>query len=174
MALQFEYLMEDPGPRAQQYLDYTWVTKHRQSTAVANNPTGPISSWIAASPRRATGEARNKLEYDRVRAQFVKKGRKGSQRLVDNWHGMSIHDLADRLGRLGEYRLVYAGCSAWAHGDPFSTEWMTGHWTSNGPIVFIACVGYYARMLLTVADVGGAILTAEQHGFLKKLAPGFS
>jgi hypothetical protein len=85
---------------------------------------------------------------------------------------MSVRDLAERLGRAGEYRLVYAGCSAWAHGDASSTQWAS-HWGSNPEILFIACVGYYARMLLKLADVGRAVLTAGQHEFLAQASAGF-
>ena len=172
LALQFEYLMQDPTSRARRYQDYTWVTRYKQSTAIANNPTGLVAHRLASSPLRTAGEERNKREYERVRPRFPIEDRRGRQRVARNWYRMSIRNLAGRLGKLGEYRVIYAGCSAWAHGDPFSEE-TTSHWASNPKILFIVCVGYHARMLLQVADVGGVVLTAEQAEGLKKLAEEF-
>jgi len=167
LALQFEYLMQDPAARAQQYLDFTWVTKRRRSKAVAENPSGPISRFIASSPDRATGEARNEAEYQRVRNRFVVvKGKRN--RVADNWYCMPVSKLAEVVGWDGEYRLWYALGSAWSHGEPLATEAKSMFPGHENKAVFVLCLHYYARMLLRVAD--NVILTPEQHGFLQQFA----
>ena len=135
------------------------------------NPTGPISKWLASSPNRNEGEKRNKENYDRVRKNYMMKGKKT---LAPNWYKMSIRSLAKNLNREGEYKVVYALCSSWAHGDPFSTQPVTSNWITKPQTVFIVSTGYYARMLLNFADAGKIILSAEQDKFLKKLAEGIS
>ena len=171
IALQLDYMMEDPGPRAEQYLDFTHMTRYRHVKAVTDNPSGPLARKIAQSPLRAQGERRNQAEYDRVRPRFVRTGKSGRQTEWTNWYGMTIRQLAEEMGRLGEYKLLYAKCCAWAHGDPFSTEWAPSQQaTSDRQFVFIVCLGYYARMLLKIADVRQVLLTAEQYQTLKKFA----
>jgi len=172
LALQFEYLLQDPENRSNAYREYTHIRKHKQSRAVAENPSGPISDFIANSPERATGEARNQAEYDRVRPMFEMKTRKGKTILASSWYKMSVSDLANALGRGGEYRLVYAACSTWAHGDPFSTQDAQSQVLTQPNIVLMVCVGYYARMMLQIADSAKIILTGEQHDFLQQLSAG--
>ncbi len=174
LAMQFEYLMDDPVPRAQRYLDFTHVTRHKQSSAIASNPSGPISTLIAQSHLREEGEKRNKAEYERVRNQFMMTTKKGRAKPCDNWYCMSIYDLADKVGWLGEYRVIYAECSAWAHGDPFSTQQIASHPFADPNAVFTLCSQYYARMLLKIADVGKVVLTSEQHGFLTAFTTQFT
>ena len=173
LALQYEYLMDDPEPRAQQYLDFQHITKHKQSTAVANNPSGPLSRFLASSPDRPEGEKRNKAEYDRVRPKFVRPRKRGREHLWANWYCMTVRDLAEEVGYLGEYRLAYSQCSAWAHGDPSATVGVAGALSpwGMGKNLFVLCVGYHARILLKIADVGKILLTSEQHGFLRKIDP---
>jgi hypothetical protein len=172
LALQFEFLMQKPESRAARYLDYAHVTRYKVSTAVAENPTGPISGWLATSPDREEGEERNKAEYERVRHQFTKKGRKGHERLDAYWFGRSISELAGKLNRLGEYRVLYTDCSAWAHGNPLSTTPLSSTF-GHPELLFLVCVGFYARLLLTIADTGESVLTSEQAGFLANLSKGW-
>lgn len=169
LALQFEYLMKNPVRRSQQYLDFTHITKHKHTSAITENPTGPVSKWLASSPNRDEGEKRNKENYDRVRDKFISKGK-----LAINWYKMSIRSLAKKLDREGEYKVVYALCSSWAHGDPFSTQPVVSNWITKPQNVFLVSTGYYARMLLNFADAGKIILSAEQDDFLKQLSAGFS
>jgi len=125
LALQLHYLLDDPEARAQKYLDFTHITKFKRSSALAANPIGPISRAVAASPLRTEGEPRNRAEYDRVRPQFLKGKKK--KNVWDKWYCMDARKLAEQVGWGGEYQVVYTACSAWAHGDPFSTEEITAH-----------------------------------------------
>lgn len=168
LALQVEYLLDDPEPRASRYKDFLWVTKHRDTKAIADNPTGPLSTWIAQSPLRPAGEARNQAEYDRVRPQFVRKARRGQERVAQNWYGMTVRQLAAHVGWEGEYRIWYSACAAWSHADPFATQ-ATPHWSTDTNILLAACFHYYARMLLKIAEVGEVILTREQYALLRGL-----
>lgn len=172
--LQLEYLLQDPGPRAEQYMDFMWVTKHLHSKAIAENPSGPISQAFAESRLRPEGEKRNKAAFDRVRARFLIPTKSGRTRLAANWYLMTTEKLAEALGRGGEYRLVYKGCSAWAHGDPSRTIGDPENWYGDARIIFLTCLDYYARTLLLTADFMKVTLTAEQHGYLEKLARGWS
>lgn len=168
LALQFEYLMRDPGPRGQRYLDFAHVTRYRWSETLAENPSGPISGDIASSPLRPEGEARIKAEFERVHHQF----RRGKTDLWNNWYCMTVKRLAEELEWDGEYRYWYNLGSTWAHADPFSTEQTSAFPGIDRPVVMVACQHYYARMLLRVADK--LILTAEQYEFLKTAAQEFS
>ena len=163
LSLQFEYLMADPAPRAKQYTEFTHVTRHKWSSALASNPSGTISKQMAESPMRGEGEKRNVNEYNRVRPRF----QRADRQMWSAWYCMSIHDLAKSVGRPGEYRLVYKSCAAWAHGDPFSTERVADHPFTKPNAVFMLCIGYYARMLLKLAEVGRVILSSEQFEALK-------
>ncbi len=175
LALQFEYLMQEPEDRSQQYIDFSPITKHKFISAIVGNPTGIVSRQIANSKKRAEGEKRNQEAYDKVKNKFlIKTKKKKKGRLATNWYKMPVRDLAEKLGRVGEYRLIYAGCSNWAHGDPFSTVSDSSDPLTNAPIVFQLCIGYHARMLLNFADAGKIILSAEQDDALKKLANGIS
>jgi hypothetical protein len=171
LAMQFEHLMDDPGPRAQKYSDFTHVTKYKESMALANNPVGPISQRVAESPLRAEGEPRIRAEYVRVRCNFLKD--KDKSKVWDKWYCMTTFDLAKELGWLGEYRVVYTSCSSWAHGDPFSTERITSHPFAAPMHVFGLCYKYYARMLLKVADTAKVVLTSEQYEGLKAMTTRF-
>jgi hypothetical protein len=164
LAMQFEYLMQDPAERAQRYLDFAHITRHRQSQEITKNPLGPISDWIASSPQRAAGEQRNLSEYNRVLPHFEKR----PGRPWDKWFCMSVRDLADKLNWLGEYRVWYAMCCNFAHADPFSTESEVPFPTRASRITMVACFHYYARMLLRISDK--IILTSEQYDGLTKLA----
>ena len=170
LAMQFEYLMDDPGPRSEQYLEFTHITRYKQISAIAKNPTGRISQQLARSPLRAEGEKRNKMEYERVLPRFRRKGTS----VWDKWYCMSTRDLAEKVGWGGEYRFVFALTSAWAHGDPSSTEQVTSDPFTKPDIVFNLCLQYYARMLLKLADTTKIVLTSEQYKGLKAFTTQFS
>lgn len=180
--LEFEYLLGDLDQRSTLYDEFKWITKHRHSQAIANNPAGPVSQALAHSPLRAAGEQRNSREYDRVKQLFLIGGHNGKKtKIAGKWHKMNIADLAKHLNRAGEYRLVFKGCSNWVHGDPLAALHAI---RPNGPPsspwadpnqVFITCVGYYARMLFLLADHGEKIiLSDEQYRALERLAKGLS
>jgi hypothetical protein len=166
--LQFEYLMRDPAKRAQQYLDYTHIAKYRSAEAIVTDPRGAISKALAASPKRATGMKRLKAEFDRVRPSFTTRDRKGKERLSQNWYGMKVADLARELDQLPEYRMWYVQGSAWAHGDPSSTEHPLPYSGQENKVADRVATCYYARMLLRMSDK--MVLTADQYELLKELA----
>ncbi len=168
LSLQFDFIMDDPEERAQRYLDFTHVTRYKQSQAVVKNPDGYISRTIAESPLRAEGERRNAEEYERVLPQF-KRHPKG---VWDKWYCMSIRELAERMGRLGEYNVLYRTSCSFAHGDPFSMREGEDFRSYPPEVVYCACCGYYARILRRVATK--LILTNEQHELLEALAEGMS
>lgn len=168
LALQFEYLMKDRIPRAQKYLDFAKVTRHRYAMALVENPVGPSARDFASSPLRQKGEARNKAEFDRVAKQF----RRPNGGYWSNWYCMQIKQLAEELEWDGEYRYWYARCSAWAHGDPFETQRDSSFPGNDNPVVMMMCRHYYALMLLRVADK--LILTEEHYEFLKAAAQDIS
>ena len=167
LAWQFEYLMQDAGPRAKDYAEFYWVTRYRHATAVAENPVGFISKQIAESAMRAEGERRNRDEYQRVKPMFTVTTRQGKKRLAKKWHKMSTWELAESLGRGGEYRLIYASTSAWAHGDPFGTEPRQPHVLEHPNIALHLALSCYERMLFLIADAGRIVLSNEQYEVLK-------
>lgn len=169
--LQLEYILRDPAKRAELYLEFEHVTRYRQINDIANDPSGPIGQQIASSPLRAEGEPRNQREYDRVSPMFEYKTKKGKVKIGRNWYGKSIAKLAKSLGYEGEYRLVYASCSDWAHANPFQTNRTDREGFADPATVFMLCSGYYARMLKSIADAGKIILTGEQYEFLTKFMP---
>jgi len=169
LALQFEYLMQDPVPRAQQYLNFVHIARYRRSKALVDNPSGLIARRLASSPKRPEGEKRNKKEYDRVRPQFIMiDERSGRKRLPGNWYCMPVHDLADKLGWLSEYKTWYAHASDWIHSDPFSTQRELPYGGKESQMIIWVCSRYYARMLLRLSDK--IVLTAEHYELLKALA----
>jgi hypothetical protein len=168
--LQLEYLLRDPEERGKLYLEFEHITRHRQATAIAENPRGWVSEQIAQSPMRAEGEARNRREYDRVRNLFEYQTRNGRTKVANNWYKMPIAELAESLGFDGEYRLIYSTCSAWAHADPSRTHDPGGRVFSDLSLVFGICGGYYARTIRSIANAGQLILTNEQHRFLEEFS----
>lgn len=169
--LQLEYILRDPADRAKRaelYLEFEHVTRYRRVNAIVNNPSGPFGQKIASSSMRAEGEPRNQREYDRVRSMFEFKTRMGKKEVGKNWYGMSIAKLAESLGYGGEYRIVYASCSDWAHANPSQTNLTDRIGFSDPANVFMFCFSYYARTLKSIADAGKIILSDEQYGFLKK------
>ncbi|MGB2986351.1 MAG: DUF5677 domain-containing protein [Phycisphaerae bacterium] len=166
--LQLEYLLKEPEHRAKLYQEFQHVTQYRYTMAIVQNPTGYITQRIAASPLRAEGEQRIRQEYQRVRPMFEHKTSKGKKKVSNNWYGKRIKELAEELGYGGEYRVLYAACSAWAHGDPFRSG--TIDVFAEPRHLFKICTGYYKRMLRSIADTGHVFLTNEQYEFLSEAA----
>jgi hypothetical protein len=166
--LQAAYLLQDPKERAMRYLEFQHVTRYRQAKRIAENPTGPISKYIADSPDRAAGEPRNQREYDRVKHLFEQTTKKG-KKVAGNWYGMKIVELARRLGYEGEYRVIYSGCAWWAHADPFRTGDAFTETLTTPTALFTLSIAYLGRLLLGIADAGKIVLSNEQYEVLKKL-----
>lgn len=169
VAAQFEYMMQEPEARAQQYIDYEHITKYQQQQCFLEKADGPIGHMLRSSPRRKEGEARIKAEFDRVRSQF--EGKKG--KLHQYWHGMTLRRLVAELGTSEadwevEYELWYSKFSAWAHANPLEASRPDRSLPSKGSSVLMRCYVYYARMLLRVSQE--MVLTDEQYQFLGKLA----
>ncbi|RJP32091.1 MAG: hypothetical protein C4547_14595 [Phycisphaerales bacterium] len=164
LSVQFEYLMQDPVPRAALYLDYEHITKHRSSQAWLRSP-GVIGDRLRASPMRAQGEKRNRLEYDRVQHQFAVKP--GSSRVRGHWYVGSLRSVAEEIGRTAEYESVYGLYSACAHGDS---------WTASQPGPAHAGLdhlyAYWSRIVICIADAKQIILPADQYELLVDLTKG--
>lgn len=174
LALQFEYLLEDPEPRAQRYLEFAHILRHQTSQAIVRDSPGPIARSVAERLSHMDGdvETRNRKEFDRVEPMFTHRDRHGREHLARNWYGMSLKDLADKLGRAAEYRLWYDLTSEWFHASPFSTESDRAYGGREASVVLPVCWCYYARMLLQLAD--HIVLPADQYKTLKKLAEGIT
>ena len=90
---------------------------------------------------------------------------------------MSIRDLAVAASKVGakypwtgEYQLLYALGSDWAHGGPMSTDSRVSTFASVSNGSFFICLMFYSRMLLGVS--GEMILEAEHYKLLTELAKG--
>jgi len=166
VAAQFEYLMQNPEVRGQQFVDYSHVSLYHQAMEMVRDPKGFVGRTVAASPLRGKGEPWRKKNYERVRGQFAK-GKKGRE--WENWYCMTTRDLAGKIGWENEYNMWYRGFSKWVHSDPSQTR----HLVYRGPSVFYFCDHYLARMLLRIAKVGKIVLTAEQYEGLTKLSEEF-
>ncbi len=172
LALQFEYLMQDPVPRAREYLDFAHITRYERFKTITQSPHGQVSRQLASDLNLKERRDQLKIEYDRVHPRFFHRNKGGGGRVARNWYGKSIRSLADEVGWLGEYKLLYATSSDWLHGDPFSTEFAVPLVSTDPSILLRDCIGYYARMLLRVSE--RIILTAEQHDALKMMAEDMS
>lgn len=165
VSFQFEYLMQNPGTLAQEYLDYEHVARHQREQVFLSEQCGSITRMLAASPLREDGQKKVKAEFDRVKHLFTNS--KG--KIAKSWYRMSVRDLATRVNREDDYRLWYAEFSCWAHGNPFMID---RNDSTPGTDLMLWCYIYYARMLLEVSDK--MILTDEQYQLLKKLAEGLT
>ncbi len=166
LSVQFEYLMRDPEPRAALYLDYEHITKHRAMHAWAKLP-GTIGDHLRASPLRAEGEERARREYNRVHAQYALK--RDAERVRRHWYQGSLRDLANDkdVQRLPEYEAIYGLYSAWAHGDPWTSDPLkVGH----GGLMHL--YGYWARLMIQVADAKRIILAGDSYRTLQQLGKG--
>ena len=161
VAAQFEYLMRDPGPRAQRYREFAKVTRYFQMRAWTDEPAGEISRDLRSEEHKGDRE-RDTREFEGVRGNFL---RPDGKRVWDKWYCMTLRDLAREIGWEAEYRRWYGRFSTWAHGDPFSTQSVT---SMEPRQALLQCSAYYARMLLCVADK--MILSDAQYQFLRKLA----
>ncbi len=166
LSVQFEYLMRDPEPRAELYLEYEHITKHRTMEAWVDMP-GPIGDHLRASPRRAEGEKQNRAEYDRVCDQYSVKPNSTKARM--HWYAGSLRDLANELGRTAEYAAVYGLYSAWAHGDPWTAGLLK---IGDGGLWHL--LAYWSRILIQVADTKRIILAGEEYEGLAELAKGMT
>ena len=164
---QFEFLMLAPEKRAKEYAEFYWVTRHKQAKALAENPVGFVSKRLAESPKRAAGEQQNRVEFERVKPMFMVQTKGGKERLAENWYKMSIRELAESLGRGGEYRLIYAHASAWAHGDPFGTEPQQPNFLEDPNTALLLGLMCHERILFLIAEAGRIVLTNEQFEVLK-------
>ncbi|MFH1110894.1 MAG: DUF5677 domain-containing protein [Planctomycetota bacterium] len=167
LAWQFEYIMRDPEPRAKEYAEFYWITRYKQSNALAEHPDGFVSKRLAESPKRPEGEKLNRTEFERVRPMFTVSTKHGKERIAASWYKMSTRELAAELEREGEYRLIYASGSAWAHGDPFGTEPRQPHPLADPNIILHLALTSYERMLFLAAEAGRILLTNEQYEVLK-------
>jgi len=172
LAAQFEYLMLDPNPRAQNFLDFAYVTQYRRQQDCCKNPSGEMFRFLAQSPDRAASEPHVTAEFNRVSPRFL---RGKSKEVWDSWYCMSIRDLAKSLDRIAgaltwenEYWWLYAFCSDWAHGAPFGMRLEAGGLLQEEWGVFFCCMSYYCRMLRKVSE--NMILTNEHAGVLDLLS----
>jgi len=165
VSVQFEYLLQLPAERGKLFLEYSKVTKHRNSKRIADNPQGPIGRHIANSPMRTEGEIRNQQEFDAVAAQF-QRGKKKSD-LWDAWYCKSFADLTQEFGKRGEYDIWYKLAAGWAHGDPFATQRVAPFPGSGIQTLFQACLHFHGRMLYLAAEAKKIILESEQYELLK-------
>ncbi len=140
----------------------------------AQSSQGPIGTHLRQSPLREEGQARIEAEYREVRERFVRRDKRGREREWDNWYGLNVFELAQNLHREDEYREIYALCSAWAHADPFSTLGDGPEPLAESDLTFYACLRYYRRILLAIAETGKTVLDAEQYEFLREASNGFS
>ena len=166
VAAQFEYLMQDPNVRGEQFVDYSHVSLYHRAMETVRDPRGPVGRTIAASPLREEGEPWRKENYKRVRGQFAK-GKKGKE--WPNWYCMNMHDLAGKIGWENEYNMWYRAFSNWVHSDPSQMR----HPPYDGSTVLFLCDHYLARMLLRIAEVGKIVLAAEQDEALTGLSEEF-
>ena len=165
MLVQFQYLLDDPKARSEDYLDFEHFAKYNRLQVILAHPEWPTSQQLANSPLRAEAEPRVQAEFARVRSKFEYVDRKGRQREHENWYRMSIRDVAAKTELEDEYILIYQECAAWAHGDPSTTQ-ISLHWITNPGIAFMKCTSYYVQMLKKMSSVGRLQLNAEQSGFL--------
>lgn len=169
LSVQLEYLLADPEPRAEDYLEFEHITRYRHAIALVENPEGDIARALASSPQRTVGEARLKREYARVRSRFLVPSSCGRPKVSRNWYKLSFDRLSEKIGRLSEYKLWYKLCSAWAHADPFGTERPK---LFDAHTAIYAAMGYHGRVLKVVADQKEIILSNEQYGVLEQFARG--
>ncbi len=164
LSVQFEYLMHEAESRARLYLDFEHVTRHRVGQAWLNLP-GPIGEGLRRSRKPGDGEAGNRARYEVVRSRYA--GKRDPERIRSHWYPGTLRDIANDVGRKAEYDAVYGLYSAWAHGDP---------WTSQLPEVahggLVHAFTYWARLLVQVADAKRIILSGEAYQSLVVLAKG--
>ena len=98
---------------------------------------------------------------------FTVSTKDGREHIAANWYKMKTRELAAKLEREGEYRLIYASGSAWAHGDPFGTEPRQPHPLADRNIMLHLALTSYERMLFLVAEAGRIVLSNEQYEVLK-------
>lgn len=169
LSLQFEYLMTDPARLGKQYLDYAAVTRHQWSNQVVKHGKGPIADFIAQSPMRSAGEARNQTEFDAVKESFV--GGNGKH-VWDCWYCMSLRELAKKMSWESEYVFWYKMGSGWIHGDPFLASRPLPHWGFENQSMLLMMCHYYGRMLRHVSRQ--MILPNNVHEFLKSVTVNIS
>lgn len=171
LAAQFEYMMQDPATRGQQYLDYGNITRYLEQEAFLNAPDNPITRLLKASPQRDSGTRMVKAEFDRVVIQFTTSRGK----LRKNWYGLQFSQLIEGLSGSRwnwkvEYDLWYRKYSRWLHSDPFSATHLYRPFAGRPSVLLVECYPYYARMLHKVSEK--LILTREQFEFLETLSDG--
>ncbi len=169
LAVQYQYLMDDPDNRAKDYIDFSHITKYHEVNASTANPSGSVSQYLATHPQLPQHVAIIEENYHRVLPRF----KRPNNREHINWYKMGIAKLAEEVGWLGEYNLIYKSVAGWSHGDPYSTQQKTNIFSIHEQL-FTFCMHYYARILLTIADKGMLNLPQELYAVLKTLSAEFS
>jgi len=159
--IQFLFMVKDPESRAEDYLDFAHFTKYLRLKPILEHPDWPIAQRLVNSPRRTESEPQIIAEFERVRPKFEYLDSNQKTRRHDFWFRLSLFDLAKKLDLDDEYVLIYTDCADWAHGNPSTTKSMP-RWTSSSPVVFFKCSGYYALLILKMAELGGIKLSHEQ------------
>lgn len=169
LALQFEYLFQNPTHHSELYLAFEDIARYRSGKWIYDNPVGPLMYDTASSPDRPAGELRNKTKYDRAILVF------GSPpKAPRSWFQKRIKDLASEVHNAQKYRwkveyeFWYDHYSAWAHGDPMSTN--TPILVAENSSLLTQCFRYYARMLLLLADDSKQVLSSDEFEVLTGFA----
>ena len=162
VAIQFEYMFQDPINRGKRYLEFENISRYREQKSWLSAKGGKIATMLQDSPLRAGGEQQVNEEYEKVAQMFRKKKGKGT---LQSWHGLQVRQLAKSVGREDEYELWYASFSGWIHADPFHIK--------DEPLLknsdwLLFSFSYYARMLIGVSS--DLVLTSEEYTGLSKLA----
>jgi len=75
---------------------------------------------------------------------------------------MALAELADQLGRRGEYDIWYKLASGWAHADPFATAPWQSSVGSEPHSLLMASFHFFGRMLFRAAEAKKIVLDSEQ------------
>lgn len=168
LSAQFNFIMDDPTTRSDQYLEFEHICRWRLIKSNLDYPDGEVGTSLTHSKLRAKGEVDAKREFDRV---FPRYKRRNSNKTWDSWYCMTFRDLCKDIGWETEYVRWYARFSGWAHGDAFATQ-HPHIYNPNWYLLF--CYVYYGRILKSRADEGKIILTADHHSVLERLSEPFS
>lgn len=168
IGIQIEYLLKDPAPRAQDFVDYFHVARWKRIRSLCDNPDSFIARHLAYSPRRITLEGDARREFERVKAKFTR-SKDGREAIASNWYRMPVRELARAVGREPEYKVWYQLCSGWLHGDPFDTR---DSYPFRPATALVTSICMHGRILRTIVDAKQVVMEASDYDFLQECEKG--
>lgn len=158
---------EDTEALAEKYLQFQIVEKWRGAKK-ATKSADDISLYIANSPLRAKGEPALQKAYERVRANFLRKGKTDATKdrnIRDHWYEGNLGELANAVDQSGDHLWFANRYNSAVHSGPSATT--AGYPADN---FHLSAAALMARIAAIVAENDDLSLSKDAQAVIEALA----